>query len=177
MNWRKLKQIKYLKTIVCLILTILIARVFLQPFLSKWNDVNNKIKINEAKFYKALRLISEKDSINSGYRNITEKVDLSSLGLGDEEALKLSFYKFLNSMAESYNISLKSISPKPAGINETGESCLYFDIDGEAQVIDFLKFLYQIEHPLNLVSVEEVKLNPGQMGLLLFKLRLKRTLI
>jgi predicted DNA-binding ribbon-helix-helix protein len=176
----KLKDLRtggYLKTWGGIILALLFLKFLLQPFFSGWNELNAQIQLNESRFYKALKLISQKDEIISTFKEISQRVDRKQLELKEAEEVKIFLYRFLNQLASNYNVKLRTLRPKGEGTGYREEEALYFEIEAEAKLEDLLKFLYQLENPYNLTSIEELKLTPLMEGRLLLRLKIKRKLI
>ncbi|MDP8216338.1 MAG: hypothetical protein P9L98_03335 [Candidatus Kaelpia imicola] len=176
MNLDRLKDKQYLK-LFAVIGTILLLYIVVQPFIVRWSGLNTAVKINEGKFHKTLKLISEKDKINSVYKSIAAEVTLDKLIAGDDEEVRISVYKELNRLANYCRVKLRSVTPKTTILNKENEQALYFEINVEAGLEGILKFLYHIESPFSLMSAEKIKVNPGSNNKLMLQIKLKRILI
>jgi len=156
---------------------IFVLYILIQPFITKWSDLNIAIKVNEGKFHKALKLISEKNKINSVYKSIVAEVTSDKLIVGDDEKVRISVYKELNSLANYCNVRLRSVTPKTTVSSKKNEYALYFEINAESDLEGILKFLYHIESSFSLMSIEEAKINPRGNNKLILQMKLKRILI
>jgi len=172
----KLKDKRYLK-LFAVIGIMLLLYIIVQPLIVKWSGLNAAIRINESKFHKTLKLISEKNKINSVYKSIAAEVAFDKLIVGDDEDVRISVYKELNKLASHCKVKLRSVTPKTTISNKENEHALYFEINVEADLEGILKFLYYIESSFSLMSTENVKVSPASNNRLMLLIKLKRILI
>ncbi len=172
-----IKDRNYVKYLALVLFILFFIRVLLYPFFNKFTELNTELEINEAKFKKALQLISEKEHIQNQYKNLSGYISASDLIIDDKEELKVSFYKFINGVANSCAVTLRSVSPKASSLSRDAKSALYFEVDATSGIDNFLRFIAILEDPYSLISIDSLALNPYRGGELMFKLQLKRVIL
>jgi hypothetical protein len=160
-----------------LILSVLILlKIIIGPIIANWSEVNLEISRYEFKLDRAFNLIAHKESINSLYKDIARLVSDEIVVSGDEESVKISVYKFIDGIAALSKVRLKSLEPLVSDFSADNKE-LYFRIKIESSQRELVDFLYYLESPYNLNSIEEVKVVPYRSNLLLVEIKLKRILL
>ena len=155
---------------------LIILKIIVSPIFLNWSRLNSESLRYESQLNKALNLIAHKEKINALYKDIAQLVSDDVVVSGDEESIRISVYKSINRIARLSRVKVKSLEPLVSTYT-TDNKGLYFKIKIESNRIELINFLYYLESPYNLNSVEEVKLIPYKSNRLLVEIKLKRILL
>lgn len=174
----------------------LLYRLVISPYLANYKQNKLEIKNLENKLLKALPLLAEEENVNSLYTALTEIIPVKSSGERiDWDKLSSEVYNSLSLLANKYNIKILNYRPRLEQLKKsaTPESTeekkrvshrdkpvsrsfkpLEIDLDLEAGLADFLRFVYAIEYSAQLMEIEEAVLTAsGKKGISL-KVKVKK---
>jgi Tfp pilus assembly protein PilO len=126
----------------------------LEPFFSRFGDLHKQTLLYKTKLKKYLRLLSQKELIETKYAKI------SSVGrqLNQGEDIFVSALSEIDNLAKDAGISITDIRPqnqKSAGLYKEA----LIDLRTEGTMQGHLKFIYRIENSLFLFKIKAFVLN------------------
>jgi len=126
----------------------------LQPVMKEWGRLSIGLDSTNAKLYKNLKLLSNKDAIEKEYNKYKEYIQKSG-GAEDEAAAIL---KEIETTASNCQVAITSIKPK--GTKQLKNYRKFtVEVVSEAKLDQFLKFIYELEGSKKLLKVERLVLS------------------
>lgn len=131
----------------------LVFNFLIAPVLSKNDSLNKEINITRTKLKKYMRLLTQKEVIQTKYKKFS-----STLRLPEQEDAAVSALAELENLANNANIRIIDIRPQPAkSLNLYKE--IIIDLRAEGNMESYLKFIYNIEHSLLSLAIKRLQLN------------------
>ena len=134
---------------------VLLDRLLLGPILSKVDQLDQDIKLEEEAIKNSLSILTQE-------KKITDERDKYTPYLSDqesEEKEKISFSKEIEDMAKKSSVYLVGI--RPTGEKDESIGKRYFlDIELEAQMEQIFSFFYAIESSSKLFKIEKYYIRP-----------------
>ncbi len=162
--------------LVLILLAFILFKIILSPIFIRWSELNTEVVVSESRLRRALNLVADKENINMLYKEVSQMVSEDIVAFGDNESIRISVYKSINRITDSSKVKIKSLEPL-AETYSKDDKALYFKIKAEASQEELIDFLYHLESPYNLNSIEEIKLIPYKSRRLLVEIKLKRILL
>lgn len=139
---------------ICVIVFAISFNTFVNPVLTKNDTLNKEINITRTKLSKYLRLLSQKENIQSKYSSIT-----SSVGIFSQQTDKsVNALAELENLAKRANIRIIDLRPQT-----TKSLALYkelpIDLRTEGTMENYLRFIYDMENSLLLLRIKRMQLN------------------
>jgi len=173
--------------------------MLLSPLITGYMDAKREIEVLENKLSKAIPLLSEEDRVNSIFTALSEviPVQVKSKEI-DWQKMSSDVYRDLTKVADKYNVKILNYRPRLESLKKektqedsTSENkgqrdkdksalksktlrTLDIDVDLEGELSDFVRFVYYLEHSVQLMEVDEAILNAGSKKGLSIKLRIKK---
>lgn len=133
----------------------LLDRVIIGPIYSKIKSLDEEIGEKESGIKKSLRVLAHKDRILADSAQYSSFLD----DFKSKEEEMTSILKEIENMADKASIYL--IDMKPGGLKESGSSRRYVvNLNCEAQIEQFVDFIYNIEKSDTLLTVEKYQITP-----------------
>lgn len=160
-----------------LTLGVILIYFILIWFKPTWNfihELNNQILYKQIQLLKSKRIITQKETILKEYNKFSNILE-SKNSLDEEMAYTL---KELETLAKKAKLHLIDIKPQP--IREvTFYKILTIIIEGEANINNLTKFIYELSSSTKFLKVKSFRLkaNPKGKGLLDVQLVINRILI
>ena len=124
------------------------------PILKKNDALNREININRTKLKKYMRLLAHQDYIQNEYNKFTSRINLSETS---KDTLVTTLSE-LESFAKDANIRIIDIRPQSLTNLDLTRKVL-IDLRAEGTIEGYLKFVYNIENSLSLLSIKKFQLN------------------
>jgi hypothetical protein len=136
--------------------------IFLSPLLQEYDNLNREINLTRSKLQKYSRLISQKDYILAKYDKLSSVLKLPQ----ENESGVLSALSEMENIAKASNVHIVDIRPQ----SQRGGSAYkeaYIDIRAEADLANFLRFIYGIENSFSVLKIKKFQINarPGSTAL------------
>ncbi|MCM8778922.1 MAG: hypothetical protein NC898_04485 [Candidatus Omnitrophica bacterium] len=171
-------------------------RLIISPYISNYKQNKLEIKNLESKLLKALPLLAEEETVNSLYTALREIIPVQTTTERiDWDKLSSEVYNVLSTLANKYNVKIlnyrprleqlkKSVSPENSEEKKkssprtktTGRSFkpMEIDLDIEAGLADFMRFVYALEYSPQLTAVEEAVLTAAGKKGISIKIKVKK---
>jgi len=127
--------------------------MFIGPVLRRYDTLNKEISITRIKLEKYLRLLSQKDSIQSRFNNLAMQTDLS----GEQKDPLVGMLAELEKLASNANIKITDIRPQTSGSSTSAYRELVVDIRAEGPMEGFVRFIYDLENSLALLRIKRLQ--------------------
>jgi Tfp pilus assembly protein PilO len=146
------------KIILCAVIIVVVLSLIyiglVEPFIARWNNVNNRIDLLKGKLQKSLSLMKDKRSIDVEYESFAGKLKKSP---SDEQEMTVVLDE-LEKAARRSNLKITSMRPKPARQKE------YFrqfevEIETESDMSSLMRFIYDIKNSPQLIKIDKLNLN------------------
>jgi cell division protein FtsB len=146
------KREKLILRLLAGILILGIACNFIEPLLTKYQNLNLEIKTAEAKLKKYLWLLSSKDKLENKYKEL----NVSGKAAKDEGDTLVGLLSEIEALAKTSNIRIVDIRPQ----SQKGKGQeKQIDLRAEGTMEDYLKFIYKIESSLLLLNIKRFQLS------------------
>ena len=146
-------------TTIFVIGLVLLDRLILSPILSKIQELNETISLQEETIEQSLLIVMQEKRIEG-----ESKQYVSYLSQPETEKKEITaFLKEIENIAKKSSVYLIDI--KPAGKDVDGVSTRYFvKLNFEAQMEQVFNFFHSITNFKQLLKIEEYKINPKTAG-------------
>ncbi|MCF7875340.1 MAG: type 4a pilus biogenesis protein PilO [Candidatus Omnitrophica bacterium] len=134
-------------------------RIVIRPVLAELKNLNKKITVKEKQLKKSLRLVSQKEKINSLY---SEYVDQIKQELSDEEEVA-KLLSYIEEVAKETNVSLVRLKPSQTKKEDFYKKFI-MKIEAEASISRLIDFIYKLEKSSQLIRVDDFRLTPRKQG-------------
>lgn len=124
------------------------------PLLTKNDNLNKEININRAKLTKYLRLLSQKDSIQSKYSKLSADFKVSTR----QEGALVTTLSELENIAKNANIRIIDIRPQAPKSSDLYKEVI-IELRTEGTMESYLDFIYTMENSLLLLRIKKIQLN------------------
>lgn len=126
----------------------------LQPVMKEWGQLGLDLDSVNAKLYKNLKLLANKEAIEKEYNKYKEYIQKA--GGGEDETAAI--LKEIETTASNCQVAITSIKPKGT---KQFKSYRKFTVEvvSEAKLDQFLKFIYDLEGSKKLLKVERLVLS------------------
>jgi Tfp pilus assembly protein PilO len=126
----------------------------LEPFYKKWSQGDMELENKNAKLFKNLKLLVNKESIEKEYDRYKDYIQKAG---GSEEEVA-GVLKEIENTASGCGVKITSIKPK--GVKQLkGYKKIDIELIAEAKLNQFLKFIYEVEGSKKLLKVERLVLS------------------
>lgn len=139
---------------VCVLFSYFFLRVIIFPMIKRYSELNSEIRVNRLKLQKYARLLSQKDSILAKNDSLSKIMILSK----EEGSSSVSALSELENLAKNANILILEIRPQSVKSTSLHKE-MDIELKTEGGLRDYLKFMYDIEHSLSLLTVKKLKLS------------------
>lgn len=153
----------------------LLYTLMIAPLYSKWRGVTEQIRAKSNLLESGIKMLANQKQLREEHSKLSRYAKSAS---SDEQAIAdtLAYIETI-----SRNDSCLIVNIKPAGITKT-DSCkeILIDISAEANISQFLKFIYDIENPRDaLITIKRFALSPksGQSDTLKGSLQIRKILL
>lgn len=131
----------------------LIYSLILEPLLRKLSNINAQIVVQESKFKKNLKILSQEKKVASQYKQFAE---LMRLKASDEQEMA-KLLSEIESVAQGINIRILDMKPQRIkNIDFYKNFSVALIIDG--QLKDITQFLYSLQNLPHLIKVDKLHL-------------------
>ena len=138
---------------------VFLDRLILSPILSKIQELNETISLQEEAIGQGLLMVMQEKRIKGESRQYISYLSQPET----EEKEVTAFLKEVENIAKKSSVYLVDI--KPAGKNVDGVSTRYFvKLNFEAQMEQVFNFFHNITNFEQLLKIEEYKINPKTEG-------------
>jgi Tfp pilus assembly protein PilO len=143
-----------LYAVIAIVILSLVYSFLVEPFIARWNNVNNRIDLLKAKLQKSLSLMKDKSNIDAEYESFAGRIKKSP---SDEQEMTVVLHE-LEKAARRSNLKITSMRPKPARQKE------YFrqfevEIETESDMSSLMRFIYDVKKSPQLIKIEKLNLN------------------
>jgi hypothetical protein len=139
---------------VGIIMFSIIFNLFIEPNLSRNENLNKEINIARLKLNKYLKLLSQKEYIQDKYNKFSASLNLSGSG----EDTFVGALSEIESLAKASNIRILDVRPQSQKILDLYKENLV-ELRTEGQIEGYLKFIYNMENSLSLLKIKRFQLN------------------
>lgn len=124
------------------------------PLLIKNDNLNKEINISRAKLRKYLRLLSQKDSIQSKYSKLSADFKVSTR----QEGALVTTLSELENIAKNSNIRIIDIRPQAPKSSDLYKEVI-IELRTEGAMESYLNFIYTMENSLLLLRIKKIQLS------------------
>lgn len=124
------------------------------PLLTKNDNLNKEINISRVKLTKYLRLLSQKDSLQTKYSKLAQDFKVSSR----QEGALVTTLAELENMAKNSNIRIVDIRPQAPKSADLYKEVI-IELRTEGTMESYLGFIYTLENSLLLLRIKKIQLN------------------
>ncbi len=135
----------------------LVAKIILGPFHDKLTTLSQAVLLEEGRMKKGLSLLEKKDVINKEYDKYASYFSL--VGSSDESAMA-GFSKELEEIGREAGITLVEIKPQKEAESDKFSKQYQISVKAEANMMQLVKFLYELHNSPLLFGVEKMTLVP-----------------
>lgn len=132
-----------------------VYKFLLAPVLNKNEYLDKEVEIAKAKIKKYTWLLENREQIGQKYKKFSASFDIGRQP-GVHEPL-VSVLSELQNLAKACDIRIVDIRPQASAKTDVKETLIDLRADGTME--GYLKFIYNIENSLSLLSVKRMQLN------------------
>lgn len=134
-------------------IVVLVAafNLFIAPVIAKANTLNKEIALAKLKSAKYSRLLSQKGQLQAKYGALLNSPDNTAASAPDAS---VSILSELEKIARNANIRIIEVRPQSKASREA-----LIDLRTEGGMEAYIKFLYDVENSLSLLSIRKFQLN------------------
>lgn len=149
--------------------------VFVSPFIARWKEVNNQIRILERNISKALILLQDEDRINAVYNALAKIMEIRSVEKVDIEREITNTYNFLLKNANRLGVRILNFKPGKAKTKKDYK-IIELRLNIEATMPEFVRYAYYIENSAQLIEIEQATVSASKKRGLRFMVKLRKIL-
>jgi hypothetical protein len=151
------RELTLIYIIVALLGIWFIAKIIFFPFQEKLNGLDKDVLLQETKLKKSFDLIDHKEEINKSYDEMASY--FSFRNMSDEEAVA-SFLKEIEKMGRQSGVTILDMKPLQEPVADKSSKQYQISIKAEANLNEFVNFLYMLHTSQLLFSVEKLNMAP-----------------
>lgn len=136
---------------VSVVVFVIAFNLFIAPVMDRANTLNKEIALAKLKSAKYSRLLSQKEQLQAKYGALLSSMDDTTVSAPDAS---ISILSELERIARNANIRIIEVRPQSKASRETT-----VDLRAEGEMEAYIKFLYDIENSLSLLSIRKFQLN------------------
>lgn len=139
---------------VGVVLLSIIFNFFLSPIIAKNENLNKEINFTKTKLKKYVRLLSQRDAIQSKYAKFANT--LSSAG--EQKDALVSALSELENLAKNANIRIIDLRPQQQAKTLDLYQEILINLRTEGAMEGYLEFIYNLENSLSLLRIKKFQL-------------------
>jgi O-succinylbenzoate synthase len=145
------KYIFYL-TLTVIFLTLTYKFIF-EPLNEKWSQLNSQILAKQIELKRRIQYLQQEEKVKQIYQKYAEKARMS----GSEEEEMAVLLSEMEKNSSATKIHIVNIKPRP--IKDLSICKKYIlEMNCEATMEDYIKFIYNLQKSTQLIRVEKIKL-------------------
>ncbi len=149
------------KFLLCLALVVSCLGLFynfaLKPLIKEWNWLNYEISEKETTLKRNITYLQQSDSVSKAYQRYANYIKSKELETSDEEEIA-ALLNEVEKIARAASVQITDIKPKPTREEEFYKKYL-LEMDCEATMEEYIKFIYNLQQSTQLIRAERVKLS------------------
>lgn len=143
-----------LYTTIGLIAFSMVFNFLISPLLKKNGDLNRQILVTHLKLAKYLSLLSQKDAIKAKYSKFSSTLRMPER----KEDAVVTVLSEVERLADSSGVRITDVRPQPSR-NSAQYKEVSIDLRTEADMGDYIKFIYAIDNSLLSLSIKKLQIN------------------
>lgn len=137
-----------------LIIFSALLHIVIVPVLKKNDALNKRKQITRLRLIKYTRLLAQKESLEEKFKSVSSILRLPE----QQKNPAVSGLLELENLAKAANIRIIDIRPQTTKQTGTYKETV-IDIKTEGDMLEHMKFIYDIEHSFSLFTIRKLKLN------------------
>jgi Tfp pilus assembly protein PilO len=125
----------------------------LKPMQEGSVDINDQLRVDQARLMKARQMVAQKALVESRYQNLEDLIG----GVDSEDAQMPTIVSKIETAARESNIHIANIQPQKS-ITQKEASFLAVELEIDGQWLDIVQFLYLLQKQPNFYFINELNL-------------------
>lgn len=135
------------------ILAVVLYILVFEPVYTKWAEMVTEFESSNARLFKSMKLLADKDFLEAEHDRYKDYIQRA----GDEQEEVPSILKEIETIALRSGVKITSIKPKNIKRFKNYKK-FRIEVVSEAEINQFLKFIYDLEGSKRLLKVERLVL-------------------
>lgn len=138
----------------------LIFNFIFEPVIEKFSILNQEIVKTKIKLERYLRLLSEKEKIETSFGKIASSAKIE----GSEEEILATILTEIENLSQQAGLHITDVRPQGVSKDRGAYKELNIELKQEGTIEGFLRFIYDLEKSPHLLRIKKLQLNSKARG-------------